>query len=240
MHKPLLSAHILLSGILLSLVVSLAASAQAPGKLRKRDRKRDILMETTAGAITLRLSDSTPLHRDNFLKLVKTHYYDSLLFHRVIQRFMIQGGDPDSKRAASGKPLGDGGLPYTTPAEFRTSLFHRRGVLAAAREGDDVNPLKASSSTQFYIVQGKIFTEGALDTVEIKRLKRKIPAVQRQVYTTQGGAPHLDLNYTIFGEVIQGMNVVDTIAAAATSKGADADRPLQDIRIIRATLIKRK
>lgn len=214
--------------------------AQPNVKIKKRDRKRDIEMVTTEGTIILRLSDSTPLHRDNFLRLVKTHYYDSLLFHRVIQRFMIQGGDPDSKRAPAGKSLGDGGPTYTIPAEFNPALFHKKGVLAAAREGDDVNPQKASSASQFYIVQGKTFTDGALDTVEVKRLKRKIPPAYREVYKTTGGAPHLDMNYTIFGEVVQGLDVVDKIAAVSTSKGADADRPLKDVRIISVKLIKRK
>ncbi|WP_164974266.1 peptidylprolyl isomerase [Filimonas effusa] len=228
--------------LLLTIMAAMSATlfAQAPGKLRKRDRKRDILMETTAGSIVLRLSDSTPLHRDNFLKLVKTHYYDSLLFHRVIKNFMIQAGDPVSKNAPAGKLLGDSGLPYTIPAEFRTTLFHKRGVLAAAREGDDVNPQKASASTQFYIVQGRVFTDGKLDTLEQTRLKRKIPAAHREVYKTTGGAPHLDQNYTIFGEVISGMEVVDAIAAVPTSQGVDKDRPLKDVRILKVKLVKRK
>lgn len=216
------------------------AISQPDVKIKKRDRRKDIEMVTTEGTIILRLSDSTPLHRDNFLRLVKTHYYDSLLFHRVIQRFMIQGGDPDSKRAPLGKPLGEGGPSYTIPAEFNNALFHKKGVLAAAREGDDVNPSKASSASQFYIVQGKQFTEGALDTVEMKRLKRKIPPAFREVYKTTGGAPHLDMNYTIFGEVVQGLEVVDKIAAVPTSKGPDNDRPLKDVRIISMKLVKRK
>jgi peptidyl-prolyl cis-trans isomerase B (cyclophilin B) len=128
-------------------------------------------MITTEGTFILRLSDSTPLHRDNFLRLVKSRYFDSLLFHRVIQYFMIQGGDPGSKHALPGQPLGDSSAPYTLPAEFRVSLFHKRGVLAAARESDDVNPQKASSGSQFYIVQGKKYTDSQLDSVEIKRLK---------------------------------------------------------------------
>lgn len=214
--------------------------AQSAVKIKKKDRKKDIEMVTTAGTIVLRLSDSTPLHRDNFLKLVKTHYYDSLLFHRVIQKFMIQGGDPDSKRAGAGMPLGDGGPDYTVPAEFRPGLFHKRGVLAAARESDDVNPDRASSGSQFYIVQGKQYTDAGLDSVEQKRLKRKIPAAYREVYKTIGGTPFLDQQYTIFGEVVRGMDVVDTIAAVATSKGEDKDRPLQDVRIISVQLIRRK
>jgi peptidyl-prolyl cis-trans isomerase B (cyclophilin B) len=178
------------------------------------------------------------LHRDNFLKLVKTHYYDSVLFHRVIKNFMIQGGDPDSKRAEKGQPLGVGGPDYKIPAEFRTSLFHKKGVIAAAR---DNNPEKASSGSQFYIVQGKIFTDAGLDSVERFRLNgRKIPAAQRSVYKTIGGAPHLDQNYTVFGEVVKGLEIVDTIAILPTSTGPDRDRPLEDVRIIKAKLIRRK
>lgn len=119
------------------IAISLTVSAQQQVKLRKKDRKRDIEMMTTVGTMVLRLSDSTPLHRDNFLRLVKAHYYDSLLFHRVIEKFMIQGGDPNSKRAASGKPLGEGGPGYSVPAEFRETLFHKKRALAAAREGDN-------------------------------------------------------------------------------------------------------
>src|SRR5690606_12978447 len=146
-----------------------------------------------------RLSDSTPLHRDNFLKLVKSEYYKDVLFHRVISKFMIQAGDPDSKNAEKGKALGNGGPGYTVPAEFVPSLFHKKGVLAAAREGDNVNPEKASSGSQFYIVVGKVFTPGGLDSLETLRLKRKIPPHKRDVYTTLGGTPHLDDTYTIFG-----------------------------------------
>jgi len=222
------------------LLISVSVSAQTEIKLKKKDRKRDIEMVTTDGTIILRLSDSTPLHRDNFLWLVKSHYYDSLLFHRVIQYFMIQGGDPDSKHAAAGKPLGEGDLPYMVPSEFRVTIFHKRGVLAAAREGDDVNPKKASSATQFYIVQGKKYTDHMLDSVEINRLKRKIPEDQREIYKTVGGTPFLDMNYTIFGEVVSGMETVDKIAAEKTSKGDDLDRPINNVRILSARLIKRK
>ena len=208
--------------------------------LRKNDLHKDVELVTGKGTMVIRLSDSTPLHRDNFLKLVKQGFYDSILFHRVIKNFMIQAGDPDSKRAKPGEPLGDGGPEYTVPAEFRTTLFHRKGVVAAARTGDDVNPLKASSGAQFYIVQGKIFNDVGLDSVEKFRLKgRKLPAAHRAVYKTVGGAPHLDQNYTIFGEVIKGMNVIDSIAAVATSGRPGGDRPLQDVRIIKARLIRR-
>ena len=154
---------------------------------------------------------------------------------------MIQGGDPNSIRAVAGKPLGDGGPGYTVPAEFRKTLFHKKGALAAARMGDNVNPTKASSGSQFYIAQGKIFSDAGLDSAETFRLNgRKIPAEQREVYKTIGGTPHLDQGYTVYGEVVKGLDVLDNIAAVQTSRGQDRDRPLQDVRIIKAKLIKRK
>ena len=215
--------------------------AQKEIVLKKKDRKKDVLLQTSMGDMLIRLSDSTPLHRDNFLKLVKQHYYDSSLFHRVINNFMIQGGDPDSKNAPEGKPLGNGGPSYTIPAEFRPGLFHKKGVIAAARQGDNVNPQKASNGSQFYITHGKKFTGGALDTLETYRLNgRKIPADQREAYKTVGGTPHLDQGYTVFGEVVDGLNVIDKIAAVPTSKGADRDRPLENVMIIKASLVKRK
>jgi peptidyl-prolyl cis-trans isomerase B (cyclophilin B) len=223
------------------LSVFLIGHAQNVTKLKKRDRRKDVELETTQGNIVLRLYDSTPLHRDNFLRLVKEGFYDSILFHRVIQNFMIQAGDPESKRAPAGQPLGNGGPDYTIPAEFRPSLFHKKGVLAAAREGDQINPLKASSGSQFYIVQGKKFTDHDLDSIEIHRLNgRKIPAEYREFYKTAGGTPQLDQNYTIFGEVVKGYEVVEKIAAVATSKAEDKDRPLENVRILKARLIKRK
>ena len=210
-------------------------------RLRKKDRKRDVEMVTTVGTIRLRLYDSTPLHRDNFLRLVKSGYYDSVLFHRVIPKFMIQAGDPNSKRAAAGIPLGNGGPGYTVPAEFRPSIFHRKGVLAAARMGDDVNPEKKSSGSQFYIVQGRTFTDAEMDSVERVRLKGyKLPETHRQVYRTIGGTPQLDQNYTVFGEVVNGLEILDRIAALPTSKAQDRDRPLQDVRIVKAKLVKRR
>src|SRR4051794_28823591 len=166
--------------LLLFIFCATITYAQQNIKLKKKDRKRDVALTTTKGIIVLRLYNETPLHRDNFLRLVKAHYYDSVLFHRVIKNFMIQGGDPESKQAASDVMLGNGGPSYTIPAEFVATLFHKKGVLAAAREGDDVNPTKASSGSQFYIVQGKKFTDAGLDSVETFRLKgRKIPAEQR-------------------------------------------------------------
>ena len=199
-----------------------------------------VVMETTKGVIELKLYDATPLHRDNFVKLVKEGAYDSLLFHRVIQDFMIQGGDPDSKNAAPGAPLGEGDRPYTVPAEFRLDqgIFHRRGVLAAAREGDDINPEQRSSAMQFYIVWGKIFDDEGIENVQ-KRLddrtggKVKLTPEMCEVYKTVGGTPHLDGQYTVFGEVISGLEVVDSIQRVPTDA---LDRPVEDVRIIKAYL----
>ncbi|HEY5774009.1 MAG TPA: peptidylprolyl isomerase, partial [Chitinophagaceae bacterium] len=147
----------------------------------------------------------------------------------------------NSIRAAAGQPLGNGSPGYTVPAEFRKTLFHKKGVIAAARTGDNVNPTKASSGSQFYITQGKVYTDAGLDSVEKFRLNgRKIPADQRAVYKTIGGTPTLDQGYTVYGEVVKGLDVVDKIAAVQTSKAQDRDRPLQDVRIIKAKLIKRK
>ena len=196
-----------------------------------------IQLATDSGTIVLRLYDQTPLHRDNFIKLVKQHYFDSLLFHRVITNFMIQGGDPDSKNALPRVQLGNGGPGYTIPAEFDSTLFHKKGVLAAARAGDNTNPKKASSGSQFYIVQGKKFTDAGLDSVETFRLKgRKIPLAHREVYKTTGGSPHLDMNYTVFGEVESGLEVVDKIASAARDSN---NRPLTDIRM-KMKLLRKK
>ena len=189
---------------------------------------------TDSGIIVVQLFDETPLHRDNFVKLVEENFYDSLLFHRVINHFMIQGGDPNSKNAPAGKMLGDGGLSYTVPAEFDTSLYHKKGALAAAREGDNVNPTKASSSTQFYIVHGKPFSDKELDQVE-ESFKTKIPTAHREVYRTVGGTPHLDMKYTVFGEVISGLEVIDKIASARTDRN---NRPHQDIKM-KMTIVKK-
>jgi cyclophilin family peptidyl-prolyl cis-trans isomerase len=223
------------------LFLAIDSFAQKEIKIKKRDRKKDIEIQTTAGNLILRLSDSTPGHRDNFLRLVKTSYYDSILFHRVIKNFMIQAGDNNSKTAAAGVPLGSGGLPYTINAEIRPGLFHKKGALAAARMGDDVNPERKSSGSQFYIVHGRIFTDAGLDSLETGRLRgRKLDPAHREVYKILGGAPHLDQSYTVFGELVKGFEVLDAIAAVETSKGPDRDRPVQDVKIIKAKLVKRK
>ena len=191
-----------------------------------------VRMNTTAGAIDLRLYDDTPKHKENFLKLVKEHRYDSLLFHRVIKDFMIQGGDPDSKNAPAGALLGEGDLGYTIEAEFMPDVhFHRRGVLAAAREGDDVNPSKASSSIQFYIVWGKVYTAEELAAYKNyykRRTGRELVLTPEQeaAYTSVGGTPHLDGAYTVFGEVVKGLDVVEKIQKVATGS---ADRPKEDV-----------
>ncbi len=226
--------------LLAGLFILQIGMAQKEVVIKKKDRKRDVLLQTNMGDMLIRLSDSTPLHRDNFLKLVKQKYFDSLLFHRVINDFMIQAGDPNSKGAAAGKPLGDGGPGYNVPAEFRHSLFHKKGVIAAARQGDNVNPEKASSGSQFYIVQGKIFSEAGLDSLETYRLKRKIPREHREVYKSIGGTPHLDQGYTVFGEVVRGLDVLDKIAGVPTSRAADLHRPFTDVVIIKTSLVKRK
>ena len=226
---------------LLNCLIVVSLAAQKDSTIKKKDRKRDVLMQTTMGDLVIRLSDSTPLHRDNFLKLVKVGFYDSVLFHRVIKDFMIQGGDPNSRRATTGQPLGSGGPGYTIPAEFRSTLFHKKGALAAARTGDNVNPQKASSGSQFYIAQGKVYTDAGLDSMETFRLNgRKIPAAQREVYKTIGGIPPLDQGYTVFGEVVKGLDVIDKIADVQTSRAQDRDRPLEDVRVIKAKLVKRK
>lgn len=244
-----------------------------------------VKIETTMGDITVKLYDETPKHKENFIKLVKEGVYDSTLFHRVIKNFMIQAGDPTSKTASATDTLGSGDVGYTIPAEFNPKFFHKRGVLAAARQGDDVNPNKESSGCQFYIVTGRKFSEAQminmenqmnearLDTVfqalarkhmkEIYKMRKandmeglmelqdslenqarkemaKEPALkftpeQIKAYTTVGGAPHLDGNYTVFGEVVDGMNVVAEIETAKTNR---QDRPTQDIRILKATVVE--
>jgi cyclophilin family peptidyl-prolyl cis-trans isomerase len=193
---------------------------------------------TSKGECIIMLYNETPLHRDNFLKLAKEGFYNGTLFHRVIKAFMIQGGDPTSKNATPEASLGDGGdEKRTIPAEFRDSLFHKKGVLAAAREGDAENPTKASSYSQFYIVQGKVFTDSTLNVLEEKRLKFKIPAYQREVYKTIGGTPHLDRNYTVYGEVVKGLEMVDAIANEPTGK---ANRPTSDVKMTVTVLTKRE
>ncbi len=202
-----------------------------------KPKNQYVRIKTQYGECIIMLYNETPLHRDNFLKLTKKGYYNGTLFHRVIKSFMIQGGDPDSKNAKPDSLLGEGGPKYTIPAEFRDSLFHKKGVLAAAREGDLVNPEKASSGSQFYLVQGKVFTDEQLNSLEEKRLKFKIPEWQRQVYKTIGGVPHLDRNYTVYGQIVVGLELVDKIAGMETDKN---DRPKQDVKMDITVLTKRE
>ncbi len=200
---------------------------ETPAVIEDEQPEQLVKISTEYGDMVVKLYNGTPLHRDNFIKLVKGNYYDSLLFHRVIKDFMIQGGDPDSKGAAPGQMLGNGGPGYTIPAEFNKEYFHKKGVLAAAREGDNVNPDKASSGSQFYIVQGRKWKNMELNTME-QQVGHTIPWEQKEVYMSIGGTPHLDRNYTVFGEVITGMEVIDKIAALKTDQMA---RPVEDIKM---------
>src|SRR6202012_4072497 len=202
---------------LLLLLISISAFAGGP-------KNQYVRIKTSYGECIIRLYNETPQHRDNFIKLTKKGFYNGTLFHRVIQNFMIQGGDPDSKNAKPGAALGEGDLKYKVPAEFRDSLFHKRGVLAAAR---DDNPEKASRATQFCIVEGKRYTDEELDKLIAGRLKgRKIPESERYFYKTAGGTPQLDQGYTVYGEVVFGLDMVDEIAAVPKDK---KDRPLTDV-----------
>ena len=260
-----------------------AGSKRQANHHMENEKRTLVKLETTMGNITVALYNETPKHRDNFIKLVKEGVYDSTLFHRVIKQFMIQAGDPDSKNASDTAMLGSGDVGYTIPAEFNPKFFHKKGVLAAARQGDDVNPEKASSGCQFYIVTGRKFTEPQLlgmenkineqreealfdslarqhmkeiykmrkagdnagllelqDTLEAqareladKEEKFRFTPEQIKAYSTIGGAPHLDGSYTVFGEVTEGMEVVDNIEIAKTNC---ADRPIENIRILKASI----
>ncbi len=261
--------------IVLMLIVFIEVSCSHAGK-KKKDNM--VLLKTEFGNIKLKLYDDTPEHKKNFLKLVNEGFYNGLLFHRVINNFMIQGGDPESKNAQPGVRLGGGNPGYTIPAEINPKHFHKKGVLAAARTGGALNPEKRSSGSQFYIVQGEVFSQGKLDTLEMRRNKREKDAFfrknfdahkseldkfikqedrdgfyaraaeirieidslwethqkfsftpeQREIYTTIGGYPSLDGEYTVFGEVVEGFDVLDSIAAVKTDR---FDRPLKDIKM---------
>lgn len=182
-------------------------------------------INTPHGRMIVRLYDETPLHRDNFIRLVEEGFYDSLLFHRVIRGFMIQGGDPNSRDAGPDTRLGSGGPGYLIDAEFRSGLVHTKGALCAARMSDGVNPQKKSSGSQFYIVQGNKATDAILNGIEASKGFR-YTAEQRKTYKNIGGTPHLDQDYTVFGQVIEGLEVIDRIAAVRTEQG---DRPEQQV-----------
>ena len=222
-------------------MISLLVFALMVSSAKAQTSTSEVLLETTAGNIRIALFDETPLHRDNFLKLVQEHVYDSLLFHRVIKDFMIQSGDLHSKHAKPGQRLGSGDYDYTIEAEFRLpQIFHRRGMVAMAREGDRVNPEQRSSACQFYIVWGRVYNDARLMKVQ-ERLdttthgRVQLTPEMQQGYKTVGGIPHLDGQYTVFGEVVEGLDVVDRIQQSATDP---YDRPLEDVRILRATVIK--
>ncbi len=266
--------------ILCSLLVSCNLNSN-----RNKNMEQKIKIETTLGDVVIKLYNETPLHRDNFLKLIKDKTYEGTLFHRVIQDFMIQAGDPDSKDAPKGKMLGVGDVGYTIPAEFvYPQLFHKKGALSAARQGDQVNPKKESSGCQFYIVTGTVFTEDSLLEMEQQKNEMKINKAfeklakahmkeiyklrkaqdeeglfdlqeklveeaeteaakepdfqftpeQIEAYTTVGGTPHLDEDYTVFGEVLEGLDVVDKIQRASTDRN---DRPNEDIKILKMSII---
>jgi len=196
-------------------------------------QKNKISIETEYGKIVLMLYDNTPLNTNNMVKLAKEHYYDSTIFHRCIPQFVIQGGDSTSKHAKPGQMLGEGGLGYTVPAEINDSDYHKRGALGVAR---DNTPDKSGSACQFYIVVGKKYTDDDLDKME-QHSGRKFTKSQREAYKTMGGTPHLDGNYTVFGEVIEGMDVVDKISNEPRDRH---DRPIKDIRMLKVRVVKKK
>ncbi len=219
----------------------LAVAAWGAAAQETDSTRHEVLLETTAGNIRIALSDETPLHRDNFLKLVRSGFYDGLLFHRVIPQFMVQSGDSASRHAKPGQFLGDSPEPYTVPAEIRfPKLFHRYGAVAAAREDETANPQLASSASQFYIVTGQVYDDYNLDRRQQRLDERtggqvKLPREVREVYKTEGGTPHLDGTYTVFGQVTEGMDVVETIQWAERDEN---NRPTTDIRILRATVTR--
>ncbi len=233
----------IISLITLSVLISVTSIAQKSGKKSDNSKGKEkelvstekmVLISTSMGNMKVKLYDATPKHRDNFLKLVEQNYYDSLLFHRVIRNFMIQGGDPLSKNAAPGVPLGNGDIGYTIPAEFVDTIFHKKGALCAARTE---NPEKASSGCQFYIVQGQVLTPEQLNSLEMQR-GLKLSENQKKLYSTVGGSPWLDGAYTVYGEVLEGLNIIDKIATVQTSPQA-GDRPVENVYILKMTLLNK-
>lgn len=201
--------------------------ATEPKEEETKEKTTMVIISTDLGEMKAVLYNETPLHKENFIKLAKEGYFDGCLFHRVIDGFMIQGGDPDSKTAKPGQMLGQGGPGYTIPAEFKQELIHKKGALAAAQMADQVNPQKASSGSQFYIAQGKSYTENELNMLS-SRMGKAFNKQQMEAYTTVGGVPFLDYEYTVFGEVVEGLEVIDKIAAVEKDR---RDRPVQDIKM---------
>jgi cyclophilin family peptidyl-prolyl cis-trans isomerase len=212
---------------LLSFIAVVSLSVTAFGQ------KNKVKIETEYGNIIVMLYDNTPLNTGNMVKVAKEHGYDGTLFHRVIPQFMIQGGDPDSKNAKPGQALGSGGLKYTVPAEINEVYYHKRGALGVAR---DNTPDKSGSAMQFYLVVGKKLSEEELNSITM-RTGRKYTPEQRETYKTMGGTPHLDGNYTVFGEVIEGMDIVDKIALEPRDP---RDRPNKDIHLLKVKVMKKK
>jgi cyclophilin family peptidyl-prolyl cis-trans isomerase len=229
--------------LFLTILIFIAMNSCATLQMPKIAKEQKVKIETTQGIVVVKLYNETPLHRDNFKKLVKENFYDGLLFHRVISDFMIQGGDPDSKNAQPKQRLGGGSNGYTLPAELIVpDLYHKKGALAAARTGDNVNPLKNSSGCQFYIVVGKTYSETELDKMAQSKnatqrgnVKYSFSPQARSDYQTIGGTPHLDGDYTVFGEVIKGLDVITRIATTPTDTN---DRPTEDVKIIKMKLVR--
>lgn len=197
----------------------------APLEAQDEKNVQLIKVETSKGNMLIKLYNETPAHRDNMIKLVKEGFYTNQMFHRVIKDFMVQGGDPHSTDAEKGQRLGSGGPGYTVPAEFHKNLIHKKGALAAARKGDQVNPEQASSGSQFYLVQGRVLTPEEIEILT-QRGMATFTEESAEIYMTLGGTPHLDGAYTVFGEVIEGLEIIDIIAASPT----DAyNRPLEDV-----------
>ncbi len=225
---------LLFTALLTGFVFMIGCAQPGNSTNNKQDEKmQTVLISTDLGDMTVVLYNETPEHRDNFLRLAKEGFYNDLLFHRVIDGFMIQAGDPHSRGAASGERLGSGGPGYTVVAEIQDGLFHQKGALSAARQGDQVNPEKRSSGSQFYVVQGRRWSEQELDMMAQNR-GIEFSAEQIEKYTTVGGTPHLDNEYTVFGQVIAGLDVIDKIAAVRTGPG---DRPVEDVAIKSITVI---
>ena len=271
--------------IIAVIAVVFAACGAGSKKSTDMEKRTQVKIETTLGNIVVELYNETPKHRDNFIKLAKEGVYDSTLFHRVIKQFMIQAGDPDSKTANDTASLGSGDVGYTIPAEFVPKFFHRKGALAAARMGDDVNPNRESSGCQFYIVTGRKFREAQLLDMAAQKNNQRVETIfnelarkhmkeiyklrkandedallelqdsleaqayamakeeepfmftpeQLAAYSTVGGAPHLDGAYTVFGEVVSGMETVEKIEVTKTGR---ADRPIENVRILKATVLE--